>query len=836
MPAASGPSTGATEKSRICTAGEERPTARSRTSRALLQDPLSAVDRQEMARRHRTPWSVVAAGGGAVALLLASRSPVHGWWSSPWAQLWLVTAAAAACLVLAAILLVVGWRQEVAEIGLLGTSLTVLSGFAVVQGVATPGALSTSSHLAFTAAMLALPSGLAAGAPMLAPRASLSRWIALRWRGWALAWLAAAGAALTAAWFAPDRLLAAPGSPLGGLAMAVALAGAGVLAARHLRLYRIGHDRASLVTGVAIAYLAGIMLVGATLATGSPAWWLAHTLDASAVLAAATGALLLARSHRSLGDLLAPVLSRDPLSALEVGLSPEVHAFVAALAKKDRSTRDHVVRVAELTARTAVRAGMPASRLRAAGLAALLHDIGKLVVPSAVLTKAGRLTDEELAEIKTHAARGAALLRGSGVLSPVADLVRWHHERHDARGYPDGLRGEEIPFEVALISVCDAWDAMTNDRHYRTGMGDERARAILEEGAGTQWHPRAVRLVLEELAAGAPSTAFAATGLVAPRGEAAQPASVCPDALRSLLEDLDHRTGPEAELQRSHRRFRAVFEHAPIGMLLVGADGTIRQVNRALAALVARDPAAVVGTRALELVQPEDIRGARRLGVGLQRRPQAAHESELHLRRSGGDAVPIHVVATVVEEDDGSPCYLVQVVDTTERRRVEEELRQLALVDELTGLCNRRGLLALGGEVARKARLERLAVRGIFVDLDRLKLINDRYGHSGGDLALRDLGSVLASFFREADVVARLGGDEFFVLSTDDAAEADTIAARLDEALAAHVRRHRRPYRLSVSVGVTGGLERHERLDDLLARADQSMYEHKRRLSGTARP
>ncbi len=164
---------------------------------------------------------------------------------------------------------------------------------------------------------------------------------------------------------------------------------------------------------------------------------------------------------------MAPVINRDPLVALELGLSPEVHAFVASLQAKDAITRDHVVRVGELATRVAVRAGLPPGRVRAVGLAALVHDIGKLVIPSDILGRTSGLTDDEFALMKTQAEQGAALLAASPVLAPAAPLVRGHHERPDGTGYPDGLRGEQISIGVGIVSVCDAWDAMTNDRQHR---------------------------------------------------------------------------------------------------------------------------------------------------------------------------------------------------------------------------------------------------------------------------------------------------------------------------------------------------------------------------------
>ncbi len=163
----------------------------------------------------------------------------------------------------------------------------------------------------------------------------------------------------------------------------------------------------------------------------------------------------------------------------------------------------------------------------------MLHDIGKLVIPSHILGKPGGLTDEEFGRIKTHPAQGAALLQDSPVLHHIAPLVRGHHERYDGTGYPDGLQGDEISLLVAIISVCDAWDAMTNDRHYQRARSHEGARAIMLEGAGSQWHPDAVRLLLAHLddqtSTGTSRRTFQDVGT---RSAATQlPPVICEDAL-----------------------------------------------------------------------------------------------------------------------------------------------------------------------------------------------------------------------------------------------------------------------------------------------------------------
>ena len=143
---------------------------------------------------------------------------------------------------------------------------------------------------------------------------------------------------------------------------------------------------------------------------------------------------------------------------------------------------------------------LPALHLHLLGLGALLHDIGKLHIDDAILHKPGRLEPSEYEAMKRHTVTGEALVRESVVLSDIGPIVRGHHERIDGKGYPDGLVADEIPLAARIVSVCDAYDAMANTRQYRTGMGNDRAVAILQEHAGSQWDAAVVEALIQSLA------------------------------------------------------------------------------------------------------------------------------------------------------------------------------------------------------------------------------------------------------------------------------------------------------------------------------------------------
>ncbi|MEM1335571.1 MAG: HD domain-containing phosphohydrolase, partial [Actinomycetota bacterium] len=140
--------------------------------------------------------------------------------------------------------------------------------------------------------------------------------------------------------------------------------------------------------------------------------------------------------------------------------------------------------------------GLSAAEVRRCGLVGLLHDIGKLEIPDAVLQKPDRLTDDEFAVMRRHTELGGELMAATPVLADLAPAVRGHHERIDGRGYPDQLRAEDIPLVARVVSVCDSYDAMAFTRHYRMGMDHDRVRAILAEHRGAQWDTEVVDALL----------------------------------------------------------------------------------------------------------------------------------------------------------------------------------------------------------------------------------------------------------------------------------------------------------------------------------------------------
>lgn len=194
-------------------------------------------------------------------------------------------------------------------------------------------------------------------------------------------------------------------------------------------------------------------------------------------------------SRKGLNDMLA-VARRDG----------GIDALLAALAARDGYTCEHSRSVVDLVELVARRLGASPEEVQLAKNVALLHDVGKIGVPDAVLSKPGPLTPDEWVLMREHPVIGARIVASIPGLEHLASAIRAEHERWDGKGYPDELKGKVIPFSSRVVFVCDAYHAMVSDRPYRAAIPESEARRELERGAGHQFDPLAVQALLAGLA------------------------------------------------------------------------------------------------------------------------------------------------------------------------------------------------------------------------------------------------------------------------------------------------------------------------------------------------
>jgi putative nucleotidyltransferase with HDIG domain len=208
--------------------------------------------------------------------------------------------------------------------------------------------------------------------------------------------------------------------------------------------------------------------------------------------------LLLA--HVVAGQIGAAIHRCQLVGELEDAFLTTIGVISDAVEMQDAYTATHANEVTDLAVRVGERMGIDGVELDRLRYGALLHDVGKISIPSEILRKPGPLDPDERARINEHTAIGARMLERIPFLAPVAPLVRSSHEHHDGRGYPDNLAGEQIPRGATVIAACDAFHAMTSDRSYRKAMSLAAAEAELRANSGTQFEPGVVDALLAELA------------------------------------------------------------------------------------------------------------------------------------------------------------------------------------------------------------------------------------------------------------------------------------------------------------------------------------------------
>jgi putative nucleotidyltransferase with HDIG domain len=283
--------------------------------------------------------------------------------------------------------------------------------------------------------------------------------------------------------------------------LATGLAIYGLLAMRALRTFLLTRRGLDLMVVIGIAWLGTALVPALTMTYLDLGWWMGHEVELDGILlvgiAVAVDLWGTAQSRSLAGDLHAAEL----VVAEEVFLGSHVRALTVRLADKDEYTAQHTRRVALLAVQVGEALGLSASRLRALAIGGLVHDIGKLSVPDAILKKPGALDDEEYAVIKKHPDWGSRLLDElGGFPKEVRKLVRNHHERLDGTGYPRGLRTEQLLLDTRILTVCDVFDALISPRVYRPPWTREQAIALLRKETSTAFDGRCVAALERVLA------------------------------------------------------------------------------------------------------------------------------------------------------------------------------------------------------------------------------------------------------------------------------------------------------------------------------------------------
>ena len=505
-----------------------------------------------------------------------------------------------------------------------------------------------------------------------------------------------------------------------------------------------------------------------------------------------------------------------------------IKSLALAIDAKDQYTHQHILRVQRYAVATAKKLGISGNELEGVNTGALLHDIGKLGVPEYVLLKPGRLTEEEFDKIKKHPEIGAAILDPVEFPWPVLPGVKYHHEKWDGSGYPEGLVGENIPLVARILAVADVYDALTSSRSYRGAWTHERALGVIRKDAGTHFDPvivvafdAIIEGVIQEMAAQGegPLVAKSQEREVATKSEQAardiQRASSDLWALYEVAQTLSSSLGLEETLDILARKLEAIFPGGACLFLL--KDESTETLNVRAAVGVNREFFAQ--SRSLnERCRSMQVLNTRQSYHGefdnedlmLQSSPYAQWQALktalivpiVHQGRPLGTINLYHTSDAAFSSHDK---HLLEMI--AERAAMAlyngmlyDRTRSQAFTDSLTGVFN---ILYITEQVEDKCRIaatrrdnlsaaqvwdipgapipammpdlqlsgEDTAVYGpddafalLCMDLDSFKPINDNFGHQKGDEVLRDVAQIFRNEVEGRGMVGRYGGDEFLII------------------------------------------------------------------------
>ena len=542
--------------------------------------------------------------------------------------------------------------------------------------------------------------------------------------------------------------------------------------------------------------------------------------------------------------------SRLHLSAIE--------ALSNAIEAREQLTPGHIRRVRIYAVELGKIMNLSADELRALELAALLHGIGKLAVPDYILNKPGGLTVKEKERVKLYPLIGAEVVESVAFPYPVADAVRYCNECWDGSGYPDNLRGAEIPVIAQILGLADAYDTMREERPYRAACSRHEARRMLLAVAGARFDAKLVDLFLRSLARFEDE--------IIERGLPLDGAAVCANDAAEKSRAPTYLT----QIRQTNLEVYAVYELARMSGATLDLAELLPFLSKKVQALVPCDTCAIYlydevrrtaravhtsGKNAAFMRDRTVQFGEGAIGFALKNEKSVSSINPA-LDLTGDYAAALEdyttmavlplragkrlVGALTVYSNDllsyhGEHLRLLEtaahvVADAVARAMQQEESEQRALTDSLTKLPNARSLTAqFEKEVSRSNRSNR-PFQFLMLDLDDFKKVNDTFGHKTGDDLLCGIAKVLREQLRDYDFLARYAGDEFVVIVPEISSERiHELCRRIETAVLSFAQPvdQERTARVGISIGTASYPADGTTLDQLLVVADQNMYSEK---------
>jgi diguanylate cyclase (GGDEF)-like protein/putative nucleotidyltransferase with HDIG domain len=614
------------------------------------------------------------------------------------------------------------------------------------------------------------------------------------------------------------------------------------------------------------SYFAGACLSGLCMVLfGSSFWFILLFVTPVAYLTYQSYAVYSSRTEEKIRH--AEELSQQHAKTADLYLAT-IKSLALAIDAKDQYTHQHILRVQRYAVAIAIEMGLTGGDLEAVNTGALLHDIGKLGVPEYVLLKPGRLTEDEFAKIKKHPEIGAAILDPVEFPWPVLPIVKYHHEKWDGSGYPEGLKGEDIPLNARIMAVADVYDALTSTRSYRNAWTHDRAFQVICKDAGTHFDPVVVDAfkniiegVIQEMAEVgegplvdklkapepvADKTAFAAREISRTSSELW--------ALYEVAQTLSASLGLKDTLDILARKLESVFPGTTCLFLLADEKKEKLEVRAAVGPnheFFTTGKTINVYSRSLKVsASGETFVGEYDHDDLVFSSPETAQWTDLrstlivpivHHRQTLGTINMYHPAAAAFSHHD------MQTVETVAERiamalfngLLFDRAHSLDQRDPITGAYN---FSYLAKAVEERCQTdERFAL--LCLDLENFKAINDNFGYDKGDQVLCAVARLIRITIGAQDVVARYGGDEFLILLKDaDEAAALSTAQLLETALSEYdaglVHFKLGDLTLVASMGVASYPQDGTDCTALLAKADSMLHQDKteRKLQALADP
>ncbi|WP_217593377.1 HD-GYP domain-containing protein [Cohnella sp. GbtcB17] len=430
------------------------------------------------------------------AFVILSRNPAwDGLFVLPNAHFYIVSSVALLALVVAVFVAVAGRRVRNIKVSFLALSFVSLSVLFMVHGLSTPSILLGVTTLPKISAPLSVIfatlwlwlSSWRSDHPLI-------RFLSCRERVLLPLWTALLALAGAIALLRPEIVgfIRLDIYPLNSSATMFVIAVNIVTGYRYYRSYLYSRFPLELAIVYATAWLIAAQLIMTQGDVWRSSWWLYHFLLLAAMLVVLTGLYRQYASKRSLAGAIKGLFTTDPVERITNALQPSVRALMLATESKDPYTAGHNFRVTLYALKIAEQLQLRPEQLRALVGGTIVHDVGKIETPDAVLNKPGRLTPEERTIIEEHPVRGYEMCRNLGFMEEELGIIRSHHEKWNGEGYPDRLAGEKIPRMARIVAVADVYDALTSNRAYRRAMSHEDAMAILNASKGTHFEPACV--------------------------------------------------------------------------------------------------------------------------------------------------------------------------------------------------------------------------------------------------------------------------------------------------------------------------------------------------------